>query len=505
MSTARKWWRLWAFGASTACALALADASVSDEARAAFLRGVAKTFAETDLHRGKRNDAVYEAVRNHIRQSPYLAGYNSRMASLASGCGGDDFALMLAALVADEDSASVERRASYYLMSVQSSCSRRMHEDRALLVAMMKALDDGRAQREQNYAKYVEDERALALKEEAERKQRVLAAEREARKAVEEARLRAEEEQRAAIAARQAREREEAERARLAQSAAPRHSATPAALAAIAGTFRCGLGAEHRIMHFGAAGEAVELVSLGGTVLGFAGLYRLSGERLTIRFVADNSWKVFAVKYQQQVIDDFAWKRSAIASQKVMEFRIGKAGGSVLRMESPRTKMLKSGEVSDVRRPDCVKLPSSDGLHRALAAHARLAMRYIDKEADLPPESIDKAMLSLGREIESKKEKELAWFKRAPGVLKMMATDRLLEELRESGDQKCASPRAALESAAAAAMGMINRIGESDLAKENPGRAEELAGRQLDPAFEEFLDAAGRFECLMAESSAIGL
>ena len=51
----------------------------------------------------------------------------------------------------------------------------------------------------------------------------------------------------------------------------------------------------------------------------------------------------------------------------------------------------------------------------------------------------------------------------------------------------------------------INKIGESEFAAKNPAKAEFAAGRQLDPAFEEFLELAGRTECVMDEASAVGL
>jgi hypothetical protein len=272
----------------------------------------------------------------------------------------------------------------------------------------------------------------------------------------------------------------------------------------IAGTYRCGLGEEHRILHLGEAGEAVELISVGGVVLGYAGLYRVDGDRVTIRFVADNSWKIFATKYEQRVPDDFAWKRSGIASQKLIEFRAASSRPGIIQIESPRTKMLMSGEIMAVKRPDCAKLEASSTEARSLVKQARIAMRYVDRELDAP-QSLDGAVLSLGLQIESKKRKEMEWFRRAPGVLKMMATDRLLEELREGDDGKCEPARAALEVAASSAMGTINRIGESELAKTRPMRAEQLSGQQLDPAFEEFLDSAGRLQCIMAEASAVGL
>jgi hypothetical protein len=258
-------------------------------------------------------------------------------------------------------------------------------------------------------------------------------------------------------------------------------------------------------MHFSPAGEVIDLISVGQSVLGFGGRYDVRGDRIIARFVADNAWKVFALNYEQTVEDRFAWKRSAIASQKVSEFRIASGTSGGVRPVPVRSRNLKSGQVTEAKPLDCWRLASNDALHRAMVGSARFAARYMDKERDRPPPQLQGATLSLTGEIEFKKRKELEWFVQAPGLLKMMATDRLLTELRASSAPQCEMSKMVFERSAAAAMGAINKIGESELAKSNPARAEDAAGRQLDPAFEEFLDSASRAECMMEESSAVGL
>jgi hypothetical protein len=485
------------------------------EDQATFLGNVSSILAEAEIHRGLMGDAGYEAVRKYLRESQFLRSRETRiLAAFGPSCASRELENVLQSLVRDIDETSRSRIASYYLTTVQMSCSRRMRDDGALLSDLLTALEAGKAARLQRYERFVEEERALALKEDEERRRRAFAT------------------------APPAQPEDSARPGRLASEArneapagvppAPSPVAVDAPAPAqgepvaevpssvakgqpkqdaprIAGTYECGAGPETRVLHLGTGGEIVELISVGGSVLGFAGLYRVTRDRVTARFVADNTWKIFATKYDQSLPDDVAWKRSGIASQKVLEFRFVDAGAGKLQLERVRTKLLKSGEISAGKRRTCNRLTATHPVNRAVAAHARMAMPYVDKEFDAVPERLEDARLSLAREIEAKKRNELAWFQRAPGVLKMMATDRLLEELRAASDRKCEAPKAALETAAASAMGAINRIGESERAKANPEGAEALAGRQLDPVFEEFLNSAGKTQCIMAESSAVGL
>lgn len=462
---------------------------------AAFLAQLTKTYVETDIAAGARSDAAYAAARKYILEGPFLAAREARMAQrFGSSCTGLGLDTTLDSLVHDLSTGvpGDGKRLSLYLTMVQATCPKRMAEDRALLGDVWSTLERAKALRRQHYDAYVEEQRLMLARREQERvtRDREAAEERERR-----------ERERVALAA--AKAAEEAARATPAQAAKVAREAGGGAT--LAGTYRCGSAEEGRVLHFGDAGEAVELSTMGETTMAFGGLYRVMGDRVVIRFIADNTWKLFAFNYQQKVADEYAWKRSAIASQKVVEFRVVPLGADAFRIESARTKMLKSGETAEIRRPDCRKLDSESATARGLAAHARLAIRYFDREHDQVPATLDKASLSLPEEIESKKRMEREWFERAPGLVKMMVTDRLLAELRKSPDNNCLAVRTALEQKTAIAMASINQISESELAQNNPGRAEMLAGRQLDPAFEEFLDHAGRSGCLMEEASAVGL
>lgn len=433
------------------------------------------------------------------------------------------------------DPATRGKRIQVYLTMTMTSCARRMPEDRALLTDLAQAVERAKPERIERVARYeaqqrepppprevqrrepegvaeqrVERELAPALDrkaiaEENERRERERIAAAAERAAEEERKAAAERERlvREGIAAAAARKAEQERRA--AGPLAPAMTLPNPEVAGIAGTYRCGLGEENRVLHLGEAGEAVELSSMGQSIVGYAGLYRMAGERVIVRFIADNTWKIFAINYEQKVVDEFAWKRSAIASQKVMEFGFRRAGENTFRMESPRVKMLKSGVTTELRRPDCARLGADDPTVKAAASHARLAMRYVDRVRDSVPAGLDNAAVSLTDEIEAKKRKEMEWFERAPGLLKMMAADRLLEELRKADDAKCVLAKTAFEKQASAAMAAINNIGESELAKTDPRQAEALAGSQLTPPFAQFLEVAGQSECLMEEASAIGL
>ena len=463
---------------------------------AAFLAQLTKTYVEAEIAAGAQSEAAYAAARKYILEGPFLPAREARMAQrFGSGCAGLGLDATLESLVRDLSTGAPGdgKRLSLYLTLVQATCPKRMAEDRALLGDVWSTLERAKGLRRQAYDAYLEEERLALVRRERERleRDRLAAAEHQA----------AEERERQAQAAAKAAE----ESARAAPPQESRAAKESPGAGSLAGTYRCGTADDGRFLHFGAAGEAVELSSMGETTMAFAGLYRVVGDRVVIRFIADNTWKLFAFSYQQKLADEFAWKRSAIASQKVVEFRVVPLGADAFRIESARTKMLKSGETAEIRRPDCRKLDSDSPTARGLAAHAKLAMRYVDQEHDQVPATLDKASISLPAEIESKKRKEREWFERAPGLVKMMVTDRLLEELRKSPDKNCLAVRTTLEQKTSVAMASINQISESELAQDNPRRAEMLAGRQLDPAFEEYLDEAGRAGCLMEEASAVGL
>lgn len=538
MGSTRKMTWAWCFVAALSLnAAAQASEPALDQDRAAFLADIRSILADSDIQRGLMGDAGYEAVRKYLREGRFLRAREARiLASLGASCASQGLENALQSMVRDIDGMSRSRIASHYLTTAQMSCSRRVRDDSELLADLVTALEAGKVARLEHYERFVRDERALALKEEEERRLRAMAASvppqsgtmTESERLASAPRSEASQDEPArgslaadapgpakderaagqpepAPAAQQPPKKDEPLSVESKSTASPSAIARTGAHARIAGTYECGTVSEPRVLHLGYSGEIVELISVGGSVLGFAGLYRVTRDRVTARLVADNTWKVFASKYDQHLPDDVAWKRSGIATQKVLEFRFVEAGSDRLKLEAARSKLLKSGEISELKRRDCVKLKATHPVNRAVAAHVQMARPYVDKQLDAAPERLADAKLSLLREIEAKKRSELAWFTRAPGVLKMMATDRLLEELRTASDGRCAAPKAALEAAAASAMGVINRIGESEQAKANPEGAEALAGRQLDPVFEQFLDSAGRMQCIMAESSAVGL
>ena len=461
---------LGAFAAASLAAGGQAQEPGSDTA--AFLAQLTKSYVETEIAAGAQSEAAYAAVRKYIREAPFLAAREARMRErFGSRCSSLGLDATLDSLVEELASgAAVDRRQLFrYVTRVEAECPQRARDDEALLGDVWGTLERAKSLRRQHYDAFVAQRGSTP------------ASPQESRAPPAEAAARA--------------------------TALPDTRSAPQAsgLAMLVGSFRCGADDQSRVLHFGSAGEVVEMTSKGGTALGFAGLYRAVGDRVVIRFIADNTWKIFAVSYEQSVRDEVAWKRSAIASQKVLEFRVLPLGDDSFRIASARSKVLKSGEMAELQRPDCRRLEPQSSTAKALAAHARLAMRYVDRDHDVVPAGVDTAAISLATEIESKKRKEREWFERAPGLVKMMVTDRLLVELRKSTDDKCVPARAALERKASVAMASINRITDSELAKKNPALAETMAGKQLVPAFEEFLDHAGRTSCLMEEASAVGL
>ena len=467
-------------------------ATPAPETREAFLAGIANAVAESDLALGAGSDAVRAALTRYFSGSRFVAEYERDVAARFGGaCAALRLREGLDALLEQNDPAATpasRKRLPQYLGMLEGACPRRMQEERVLLGAILSAVEKAQPLRAQRHARFLAEER-----------------ERLAREVEEE---RAGRERLAIAAAKEVEERERRIAAEAAEKAAEEKRAAvepQSAVAGLAGTYECGEGDEARILLLGEAGEAVDLVVFGGHSLGYGGLYRTQGDRVIIRFMADNMWKMFAMKYEQPIADEFAWKRSAIASQKVMEFVMVPAGGKAIRLESQRVKTLRSGAVADLKRPACKRLESSSATVRGVAAHARFAMRHMDKEKDEVPISLAGASLALGPEIERKKRKELEWFRRAPGVIKMMVTDRLLEELRKSADGECLPAKALFERGASEAMSSINKISDSEFARSNPQRAAEVAGHQLDSPFEEFLELAGKSECVMDEASAVGL
>jgi hypothetical protein len=160
--------RLWPLALAACGSPGLAQASevVRAEDRAAFVAELARTYAESDIERGKGNAVALDAVRKFLRESAFIADYEARHGrEFGASCTRVGLPAAIESLIEDAE----PTRATYYLTTLQAKCAHRLRGDREILSETMAVMDGARAMRAERYEQFVEKERQLALKEEQSR------------------------------------------------------------------------------------------------------------------------------------------------------------------------------------------------------------------------------------------------------------------------------------------------------------------------------------------------
>jgi hypothetical protein len=272
------------------------------------------------------------------------------------------------------------------------------------------------------------------------------------------------------------------------------------------GVMKCQSGKNGFILLLNREGLALHMDQVEGhdPIWGVAGSYAVINDRILVSMRADNFLVILGPKYQVNIPEKYAWKRSAINATALREYEVRTTSSKAFEVRT-RVRNLATAEIIGNATYSCAKLDNDGPVGAFMVQHLKWATGYLSGPV---LNRFETEKLDVAREIAVKRSDETEWFKKLPIALKAIAGRELLDGLERIGGNSCATSIAAFKAGFSRAMQTASSIASSGLAKANPEQAEALAaqqvGQQLDIAFSQYLSLAGSSRCLVGHTSLVG-